>query len=99
MLSLFSKHVNKNHIGLYRDDDLAILKNTNGQAAEKFSKKFQKSFNEKDLYIIDQFNLKITNYLDITISLNNGYPIPPLQKTQRRNQLFSRQFRPPSINY
>ena len=99
MLSLFSKHVNKNHIGLYRDDDLAILKNTSGQAAEKFRKKFQKLFNEKDLHIIDQFNLKITNYLDITISLKNGYPIPPLQKTQRRNQPFSRQFRPPSINY
>ena len=25
MLLLLSKHINKNHIGLYRDDDLAIL--------------------------------------------------------------------------
>ena len=28
MLLLFSKHINKNRIGLYRGDGLAILKNT-----------------------------------------------------------------------
>ena len=39
MLSLLSKHINKNHIGLYRDDDLAILKNTSGPEAEKLNKK------------------------------------------------------------
>ena len=33
-LSLFSKHINKNHIGLYRDDGLATLKNTSGPEAE-----------------------------------------------------------------
>ena len=41
MLSLLSKHTNKNHIGLHRDDGLAILKNTSGEA-EKLKKKFQK---------------------------------------------------------
>ena len=33
-LSLFSKHINKNHIGLYRNDGLATLKNTSGPEAE-----------------------------------------------------------------
>ena len=47
-LSLFSKYINKNHIGLYRDDGLAILKNTSGPEAEKLKKKFQKLFKEKD---------------------------------------------------
>ena len=63
MLSLLSKHINKNHIGLHRDDGLAILKNTNGPAAEKFKKKIQKLFKEKDLDIIVQCNLKITKLL------------------------------------
>ena len=67
MLSLLSKHINKNHIGLYRDDGLAILKNTSGPEAEKLKKKFQKLF--KDLDIIVQCNLKITNLLDITLNL------------------------------
>ena len=96
MLSLLSKHINKNHIGLYRDDGFAILKNTSGPEAEKLKKKLQKLFKEKDLDIIIQCNLKITNYLDITLNLKRWF-IPPLQKTQRRNQLYSHQFRPPAI--
>ena len=89
MLSLLSKHISKNHIGLYRDAGLAILKNTSGPEAEQLKKKLQKLIKEKDLDIIIQFNLKITNYLDIL----------PMQKTQQRNQLCSSQFRPPAINY
>ena len=72
MLSLLSKHINKNHIGLYRDDGLAIFKNTSGPAAEKLKKEIQKLFKEKDLDIIVQCNLKITNYLDMTLNLNDG---------------------------
>ena len=52
MLSLLSKHINKNRIGLYADDNLAILNNTSGPEAEKLKKKFQKLFKEKDLDII-----------------------------------------------
>ena len=72
MLSLLSKHINKNHIRLYRDDGLDILKNTSSPEVEKLKKKFQKLFKEKDLDIIVQCNLKITNYLDITLNLNDG---------------------------
>ena len=72
MLSILSKHFNKNHIGLYRDDGLAILKNNSGPEAEKRKKKFQKLFKEKDLDIIVQCSLKIANYLDITLNLNDG---------------------------
>ena len=46
-LSLFSKYINKNHIGLYRDDGLAILKNTSGPEAEKLKKKFQNYLKKK----------------------------------------------------
>ena len=47
MLSIYSKHINKNHIGLYRDGGFAILKNTSGPSAKKLKKKFQKSLKEK----------------------------------------------------
>ena len=49
MLPLLSKHIDKNHIGLYRDDSLAILKNTSSPEAEKTQEKFQMLFKEKDL--------------------------------------------------
>ena len=52
MLSILSKHINKNHIGLYRGDGLAILKNNSGPELDKLKKKFQKLFKEKDLNII-----------------------------------------------
>ena len=41
MLPLLGKHISKNHIRLYRDDGLAILKNTSGSEAEKLKKNFQ----------------------------------------------------------
>ena len=41
MLSRLSKHINKNRIGLYGDDNLAILNNTSGPEAEKLKKSFK----------------------------------------------------------
>ena len=52
MFSLLSKDINKNHI-------------RSSPEAQKLKKTFQKLFKEKDLGIIVQCNLKITNYLDI----------------------------------
>ena len=100
MLLLLSKHINKNHIGLYRDEGLAILNNISGPKAEKLKKKFQKLFKEKDLEIIIQYYLKITNYLDITLNLNNSSYRPYRKPNQETNynhinseHLYSHQFR------
>ena len=54
ILPLLSKHINENHIGLYRDESLAILKNTSDPEAEKLKKKLQKLLKENDLDIIIQ---------------------------------------------
>ena len=97
MLSLLSKHINKNHIGLYRDDGLAILKNTSGPEAEKLKKKFQKLFKEKDLDIIVQWSLKITNYLDITLNLNDGSYRPYRKPNEETNYVHINSDHPPSI--
>ena len=72
MLSLLSKHINKSHIELYRNDGLAILKNNSRTEVEKFKEKFQKLFKEKHIDIIVQYNFKITNYFNITLKLNDG---------------------------
>ena len=97
MLSLLSKHINKNHIGLYRDDSLAILKNTSGLEAEKLKKKFRKLFKEKDLDIIVQRNLKITDYLDIILNLNDGLYRPYRKFNKETNYIHINSDRPPSI--
>ena len=97
MLSLLSKHINSNHIELYRDDSLAILKNTSGPEAEKLKKKLQKLFKEKDLDIIIQCNLKITNYLDITLNLNDGSYRPYRKLKEETNYIHINSDHPPSI--
>ena len=71
MLSLLSKHINKNHVGLYRDDGLAILKNTSVPEAAKL-KNVSKIILKKYLDIIVQCNLKVINYIDLTLNLNDG---------------------------
>ena len=40
MLSLIGNIYNRNNIGLYRDDGLAVFKNTNGLESEKIKKTF-----------------------------------------------------------
>ena len=87
ILSLLSKHINKNHIGLYRDDGLAISKNTRGPEVEKREKKFQKLFKEKDLDIIVQYNLNINNYFDITLTLKDGSYRPYRKPNEETNYI------------
>ena len=48
MLSLLCKHINKNQIGLYRDDDLAFLENT--VQNHKNSIKSFKNYLKKKIY-------------------------------------------------
>ena len=50
---------NKNDIGLYRDDGLAVFRNTSGRQAEKIKKHFQSIFSKNNLSIIVKCNLKI----------------------------------------
>ena len=43
MLPLLSKNITKNHIGLYRDDGLAIIKNTSSPETKKNQEKVSKN--------------------------------------------------------
>ena len=70
MLSLIGNKYNPYNIGLYRDDGLAVFKNTSRPRSEKIKKTFQKMFKYKDLDIIINCNMKIVNYLDVTLNLN-----------------------------
>ena len=63
---------NKNDIGLYTDDGLAVFKNISGPQAEKSKKHFQNIFRKNNLNIIIKFNLEIVDYLDVTLNLSEG---------------------------
>ena len=72
LLFLLSSKCSKRNIGLYRDDGLAVYKNSSGTQSEKTKKMFQRIFNENDLQIEIKCNLKIVDYLDVTLDLNIG---------------------------
>ena len=67
---------NKDNIGFYRDDGLAIVKNNSGPKSKKVKKDIQKFFKENQLDIIIQCNMKTVNYLDETLTLENSTYCP-----------------------
>ena len=63
-------------IGLYRDDGLAIFKNMNARAGDKARKDFSKVIGDLGLKITVQSNLKVVDYLDVTLNLTTGKYYP-----------------------
>ena len=58
----------------YRDDGLAVFKSKRGPQVERIKKYFLKIFRENKLNIVTKCNLKIVDYLDVTLNLvNNTY--------------------------
>ena len=75
-LNLLAHKYSKDQIGLYRDDGLAAFKNISGGKAEKIKKDITRIFKDLGLKITIETNLKIVNYLDLTLNLSDGkfYP-------------------------
>ena len=76
ILNGLANEYGKESIGLYRDDGLAIFKNTSGPQTERIRKNITRHFKNHGLKITIQTNLKIVNYLDVTFNLTNGSYYP-----------------------
>ena len=63
-------------IGLYRDDGLAVFKNMSARSLDKAGKDFSKILGELGLQMTAQSNLKIVNYLDVTLNLTTAKYYP-----------------------
>ena len=94
-LSSLNKY-NKKDIGLYRDDSLAVFKNKSGPQAERIKKDFQKIFRENDLNIVIKCNLKIVDYLDVTLNLLNNTYKPFFKPNNEINYIHKESNHPPS---
>ena len=57
----------KDHMGLYRDDGLMILRNTNSQQTDKIWKKIISIFESINFKIEITTNLTEANFLDLTL--------------------------------
>ena len=72
LLSLLSEKYNVDEIRLYRDDGLSVFKDICGPQAERIKKDFQSIFKKVGLEIVVSCNMKVVNYLDVTLNLNDG---------------------------
>ena len=71
-LSLISGKYNKDFV-LYRDDGLGMVKNKiEKPETEKIKKNIEEIFKQNKLDIVIQCNMKIVNYLDVLLNLNNS---------------------------
>ena len=72
MLNKISEKYDKNDIGLYRDDGLAVFKNISGPKSERIKKNFQSLFEKYGLAIIIECNKKVVDFLDVTFNIKDG---------------------------
>ena len=76
ILNTLATKYDKEQIGLYRDDGLAVFKDVTGSQAERIKKDITKVFKSLRLKIVIETNLKIVNFLDVTLNLTNGKYYP-----------------------
>ena len=80
----------KNSIDLYRDDVFSVSKNKNGTQLKRIKKSLQKTVKDFGLEIVAESNLRIRNYLDVTLNLDDGY-FKLYHKTDDITQYFNKE--------
>ena len=97
-LYLLSQLQNLNiNVGLYRDDGLALTKQTLREA-EMTKKKLCKIFKDNNLRIAVEANKKVTDFLDITLDLHTGSAKPYKKKNERHHELHPLPKKSPALN-
>ena len=73
ILGILGEKYGKHRTGLSRNDRLACFRYTSGPQADRIRKDFIKIFKEDfDLSITCETNLKVVNFLDVTLILTTG---------------------------
>ena len=72
MLNQLQQHIPTQQIGLYRDDGLVIIPDANGPKLERTRKKIIEIFKAEGLRVTAETNLRIVDFLDVTLNLDNG---------------------------
>ena len=72
LLNNLSEKYGKNNVGLYRDNGLVLLRNASGPQSERTKKDITREFKKQGLNISISTNLKICNFVDVTLSLTDG---------------------------
>ena len=91
------QHYYKVNFGLYRDDGLAVFKNTTGPQMERIKKHFIKIFKDNGLLISIQCNMKSVNYFDVTLNLDGNSFQPYSNPEDALSYVYTELNHPPNI--
>ena len=97
LLYSIGEKLDKDNIGLNRDDGLAYFKNNNGYQNNKIRKELIKIFQTHGLKLEIKCNLKSVDYLDITLDLNTGSYRPYRKTNNDTRYINAKSNHPPSI--
>ena len=95
--SKLAKLIDKENLGLYRDDRFILLKNTKGREVDRIRKKVIKIFKDVGFKIETKTNLKIVDFLDVTLNLSNGTYSPYKKPNDQLLYLHTSSNHPPLI--
>ena len=97
ILNTLSRFIDKKDIGLYRDDGLMIVRESNGPKTNRIHKKIARAFKSLGFKVEIKSNLKIVDFLDLTLNLNNKTFKPFLKEGQTPLYINIKSNHPPNI--
>ena len=97
LLNNLSEKYGKNNVGLYRDDGLVIPRNASGPQSEWTRKDITREFKKQGLNISISTNLKICDFLDVTLNLTDGTHYPYRKSNNETLYIDTNANHPPTI--
>ena len=97
MLNQLKHDMNKESIGLYRDDGLGVFHNIPKPEIERKKKQIVKRFKECGLSITIQCNLKSVDFLDVTFDLYNNLYKPYRKPNNKPIYINKQSNHPPNV--
>ena len=96
-LSELSKDIPDGTIGLFSDDGLGVLWDTPENRADRIRKKIIKVFRKRGLNITIQINLKVVDFLDVSLNLSTESFYPYRKPNDRPMYIHRQSNHPPNI--
>ena len=96
-LHLLRNCITDSEVGIYRDDGLLLVHEANGPKVDRIRKKIIKVFKDNGLTISIESNLTVTDFLDVTLDLENEQYYPYRKPNNHPIYISTSSNHPPSV--